>query len=260
MNLSQQLSAYFSTDKYSRAYKPYASYEIEDEEQKQRLYMTIPLQGSRIELPAFAVCCFGELVVAGSLPDCMAISLYSKACTTGYKSFAKITEVAFINYFKFSRLIKIEGKDADKINTYYATQGALFDSTFHPLMMCTWQLEKKPLFTDNSPDGNPLSDAWFFTCPIMRITPSFYLQKQDNIGRFVLKKVLPALLSKYIDVPIKRSTTNHFGQGWGTHFTPKIEIAECPFPITTTAIPSISTTNATLATTVIQNINDFTAQ
>lgn len=249
MNFDTQLQAYFAARKYTWAL--HSATPTADDFKKTSLYMTIPLQSSSIEIPAFALNAFSSLVSSG-LPDGMVVPLFSKSYSTYYKSFAKIIEIVLTDYFPHTRLMRVEGRDADRRIVYYATQGALFDSSFHPLMMCTWQLRQKPAEVDNN-----TANLWWFTTPIMRLTPEFYLQRPDNVWRFVCKKVLPALLHTRVEVPIRHYNNSHFGQEWGTYFTPKVEIAPCPFPVKAASMPSISTTNDSLCATVLQNIDDL---
>lgn len=212
-------------------------------------FMVVPVEGDRTEIPVMMLDKFSTMLNKNAVPDEFAVSLHSNGCSTTYKSFSKIMEVVLGEPFK-KGLIRTKGVDGSKVNVYYATHGALFSDSFKPLMMCSWILEKRPCEAEGVTDADAM---WHFAKPIMRISPDFYLQKYDNVGRFVNKKLLSAVLESYVmygyTCRIKDAYEN---------FKPTVEIAECPFKIATTMQPSISTTNSSLAKIVIDNMSDFT--
>lgn len=222
-----------------------------DEVEKPWPTMIVPIGEDRAEIPVMVMHKFKSLADNDSVPDELAISLHSNGNSTTYKSFAKIMEVV-LNEPLISGLVKIKGVDGSDTHIYYATHGALFSESFKPLMMCSWIMEKRPYKKTNCDE----KVMWCYAKPIMRIDPDFYLSKYDNVGRFVNKKVLSAVLEHNIQLYLNYSLIN-IGS-CGNSFMPTVEICKCPFETRTTDSPSITTTNSILADTVINNIDDFT--
>lgn len=223
-----------------------------EEDEKARPYMMIPCKGDRLEIPVLAIQSFIDAVCANgidNIPDYMAVKLESIAKQPRFTAFNGVIRSALDSNFSVSRLVRFIGKDKEDTTVYYGTKSALFDKDFMPLMMGTWEVEKK---------YNGDYARYNFVKPVLRIVPDFYLDKYDNVGRFVCKKMIPMLLeggcvppSAYIDAD------KYFIRNPRILYTPKVVLEKIPFEIKKTDAPSISTTNEDLIKAALDNIQDI---
>lgn len=160
-----------------------------------------------------------------------------------YSSFAAIMKEVLEESFYRSRLVKVTTKQGENTFDYYVTSGAIFDSNFDPVLLCTWTIER---YEDNGT----------FKCrlvqPIVRIDPDCFIHRPNPIERFISGKFAQTALSITCDPP--RTLTN------GKKYNNKVlvEINKIPFKIKHADIPSISTTNEELIQLVRDNIDDIT--
>lgn len=241
----------FNSSGYTNCFPHGTTDDIVADLAKEIVYMEIPLNENRIEVPVFALSTFRTLEKINNTSSKLVVSLYSKGETSKYKSFNKIMETVLNESFAASRLVRLEGKDGDKTTVYYATSGAIFNDNFQPLMMSSWILEKEPV--DSNMDINILYH-WSFDKLILRIDPEFYLSKPDNVGRYIMKKIIPTILGRAYFPPDYHDTF----YGCSSSHLPSLVVEKCPFLTRHISRPSISTTNKVLAETVVDNIEDFT--
>lgn len=223
------------------------------EQNREKLYMLVPLEEDHIEVPVFLIGEMAKLLVnkgMDNLPDMMAVSLSSTAKKSRFSAFSSIIRDVLSEDYINTRLVRFEGKEGTEIHTYYATKSALFNEDFEPLMLCTWQLEKKKL---------PASSfhRFYYKKPIMRITPDFFTDKYDNVGRFICKKLLTSLLDTRVIAPT--ASANGYLQSLTPYenYSPGIVIDKIPFQLKKVEAPSIATTHEGLLKLALDNINDI---
>lgn len=226
------------------------------EEEKDTLYMTIPIKGNTVEVPVFVINTFMDLVENHGIddsPDEIAVSIKSEAFSSGYKSFDRCIKVSLSEDYKNSKLVLLEGKEGNEKKAYYATKSALFDKDFKPLMMATWKLGKKDALQTLDLSG----DKWFFEKPILRLTPEFYLSKYDNVGRFICKKMLPMIYDVLLAAPSIHYYNSKFEVNYREEYKPSVIIDNIPFEMRKVDVPSITTTNQDLLKVALDNLEDI---
>lgn len=219
---------------------------------KNTLLMTIPSSGSQKEIPMFVLDKYLELVTVhgGKEPDLLSVSLECHNHISSYSVFDRIIRDVLSDKFSYHGLVRLQGKDGSNIHTYYGTQAALFQEDLKPLMICTWMMEQRQVKNSR---GTRLVN--FLVKPIIRVAPSFFLAKQDNVGRFVFKKMIPLLMQRLIYAP---SLYNHPNfKHTDTTYIPSIIVESIPFQLKKIDKPSISTTNEKLRRLVLDNLEDM---
>lgn len=212
-------------------------------------YLIIPSAGATVEIPLFVLQEYAE-IIRTKTPDCISVELRCSNHTSPYTTFDRIIKDVLLDNFHTHGLVKLLGKDGSTQHTYYGTKSALFSETLEPFMMCTWLLETKQTKNTQTPV--------FKTCllkPIIRVSPSFFLAKPDNVGRFILKKMIPLLLKRNVYYPnYYNSILSNIPNN---SYTPRLIIEKIPFELKQVDIPSISTTNESLLNLVQSNIEDM---
>lgn len=217
-------------------------------------YLEIPLQSEELEIPTFALETFKELTLQEKpLPDALVVQLYSQGLCSDYKTFNKNIETVLQTSFTRDSLVHLYGKEADKTISYYAAKGAIFNEHFQPLVMTSWKLKGKP----NNDASKLTHRQWSVIKLLVRIDPSFYLQKPDNVHRYILKKLIPSLLEQGVDKSDLAYNVFRDLKPAPEREAPSIVIESCPFPTRTPDKPSIETSNDMLIKTVLDNIDDF---
>lgn len=232
----------------------YKNVDADIERAKEAVYMIVPCKGDKVEIPVFLLRQFADYMEKRNLdeaPDYLSVSLGSIGKASGYSSFDRIIRSVLQDDFTQHRLVKFQGKDGDNLHTYYGTKAALFDSDFTPLMICAWEMERKKVYQWNTD-----SIRNWLTRPIMRISPHFFIEKQDNVGRFVNKKMLTALVQRNMSTP-RWMPTDNVSYIWNARYTPKVVIDAIPFQLKKVDAPSISTTNDCLLQLASEHLNDI---
>lgn len=226
-----------------------------NEDKKRACFMIIPSKGDKVEIPLFILPQYADMLKQNSpdnATDYISILLEIKGYRSSYASFDRIVKDVFNSSFEDQGLVKIIGKDGANTHTYYASKGALFDSNLKPLMLCTWEMEKRAI------DPYQLSlhpqMRSYFTKPLLRIDPELFLSKPDNVGRFVLKKMVSLLLNVVVYTPMR---FGELGAIYNHAYTPSLVVEKIPFEIKTVPAPSISTTRESLLNLVLDNLEDM---
>lgn len=244
----QQLFSYVTTSNcYSNA--------TDTEDRKRACFMIVPSKGDKVEIPLFVLRQYADMLKQYSLDkatDCISIPLKFKGYKSHYTSFDCIIKDTLNSSFENSGLVKIQGKDGAINHTYYASKGALFDSSLKPLMLCTWQMEKRTI-DPYQVSLHPQIKS-YFTKPVLRIDPEFFLCKPDNVGRFIIKKMVTMLLDRAVYVPMR---FGELGVIYNHDYTPSLVVEKIPFEIRTVPAPSISTTRESLLNLVLDNLEDM---
>lgn len=214
-------------------------------------YMLIPVTGDNIEIPTMAMYSLYQVAekITNKKPiDTIVINLENTGGYTTYKSVEACFRDAFGTSYQNTRLRKlITVGNPEK--TYYGTYGAIFDETFKPIVMLSWELKK--IYRD---DGQ---FRYKFIRPILRVTPEVFINKSNTVERFIINKLIPTTLSlTRIYAPIYSSMIYETNSD-DCNLKAKVLIEDCPFVIKETDVPSISTTNEKLLGTVLDYIDEL---
>lgn len=214
-------------------------------------YMLIPVTGDNIEIPTMAMYSLYQVAekITNKKPiDTIVINLENTGGYTTYKSVEACFRDAFRTSYQNTRLRKlITVGNPEK--TYYGTYGAIFDETFKPIVMLSWELKK--IYRD---DGQ---FRYKFIRPILRVTPEVFINKSNTVERFIINKLIPTTLSlTRIYSPIYSSIIYETNSG-DCNLKAKVLIEDCPFVIKETDVPSVSTTNEKLLNTVLNYIDEL---
>lgn len=240
----------------SEAY--YRQSQIAAEDRKRAHFMIVPTSGDKVEIPVFIVDQYDEMLKQkawDNISDCISVPLKYNGYKSNYESFDRIIRSSLSDSFAARGLVKLQGKDGSDIHTYFATSAALFSSNLKPLMMCTWQMEKR----DTVPSQRIYSTQKvksFFVKPILRIDPEFFLAKPDNVGRFVNKKMVSMVLPKVVYTP-RSYSYDYIGALYNHAYIPTLMVEKIPFEIRTVPAPSVSTTRETLLNLALENLEDM---
>lgn len=221
---------------------------------KDALYLIVPCAGDKKEIPVFILEQYLEHLVGKTIddePDYISVALECQDYRSSYSTFNYIIRDTLSDCYVKHKLVPLQGKDGDTVHNYWGTKVTLFSDDLKPLMMCTWLLEKRQV--ENSRGGVFKN---YMVKPLIRISPDFFLAKQDNVSRFILKNMIPKLLQRGIDVPSLYGT-NCVRSLTPPLYTPTVIIEDIPFQLKRVSRPSISTTNESLLQLALDNLDDL---
>lgn len=199
-------------------------------------YMQIPVNSSTFEVPLFTLNRFMKEYIVNSNIDCIIARLEtSRNLYPKYKQLKRY--MGDVITTSCNSLINIPIQEKDVTKNYYGTFGAIFNSALHPLMMCSWTIQREP-------DGilNPLR-------PIVRIDPLCFFD-QDAMTKYITKTFLSASIS--LDLVQRISC-----QYWNSSDSIKVEIDTCPFNIHSPVPPTPETDEESLLRVVREHINEI---
>lgn len=205
-------------------------------------YMDIPIDKDSFELPVFAINHLRDAVInREENPDVLVATLYTDGKVPAYKSLDRYMRDILISDIS-EHLIVLEITEHNRNIVYYGTHGAVFDENFHPLMMCSWMVNKKI-------EGDKV--RYYFDTPILRLHRSVFINQSDPIQRFLSKKLLSTSLANNIfEPPCSYSYSANYKKI-------KVIIDDIPFNIKTIEVPTISTTNDQLLQVALDNISEM---
>lgn len=213
----------------------------------QSAYMTVPATGDLLDIPVFAIDSFMDKVLIRNEPaDVLAVSLQDSKKVSTFKSM----DVAVHNLLAFRLsdigLVRLPHKnDADPV--YYCTHGAILDHNYNPLLLMSWRLKiEEELRIRYNPQE-----------AVLRVSPLVFTDRATSVERFIINRIIPTALSISRIYP-----PNELLSSVNNTYNPKIkvEIAYCPFSITHTDAPSISTTNEELLSVALDNLDELVQQ
>ena len=219
-----------------------------------RKYLEIPINSDVFEMPLFALEAFVNLTEDNRDLSTNAVTamLYTLNKEPRYKSLDRYMRDIILEQFASSRLVECEVKQGTENILYYATHGAVFDSHFNPMMMCSWLLKRVW--------QNEHTRMYRFIKPILRINPDCYISQADPMQRWIAKKAAVVGLSVHLGRPFNHDLTRAFETNVASETTDlTVEICKCPFKIKTADIPSVSTTNDELLQIAIEHIDEVVA-
>jgi len=215
-----------------------------------RRYMEIPIVGDTFEIPIFALPEFIHLVNRSRdlETEAFVVSLYTVSVYNNYKTVDRFMQDVLEESWN-SKLLELKVGEGDNARFYYGTHGAVFDKDFNPIMVCSWLIENHLSETDN------MARRYKYIQPILRISPSCYLAKEDAMQRWMVNKMLTtALQHNYRTPPV--GNTNAFVNRPLSTFDVKVEICNSPFHIIEADTPTISTSNKKLLQVAIDHIEE----
>ena len=209
-------------------------------------FMVMPLTEEKFELPVFALNDFTHVTHPNPRSiESLVAKLEYQGHTSTYKSLDARIRNLFLTPYRENRLCKL---DAVGDEVYYITLGAIFDRNFNPIMMFTWEIEKK--YEDNGQYYLSLER------PILRVDPEIYVSKRTPVERYIVNKIIPKSLGIHtIYRPYTRINTLFKGNDW-TSSEVKVIIDKNPFILKHPDTPSISTTNRDLLDVALNNIEE----
>lgn len=214
------------------------------------LHMQINTNQDTIELPILALPKLKELYNKYLLPDELPETIDILLFNNGTKVYGKALETNIKNYldaqFPSDRLVLLPVKDKEETINYYCTQGAVFNEDFYPLMVCSWVIRKS-----TPEEKEATTQPYMLVKPLIRISPDCVRCQSDPMERFISKKFIQSTFSiRDIDTRY----TNFIGHC--ITFKPEVVIANFPFTLRKTIVPSISTNNKDLLKIAEEHIND----
>lgn len=220
---------------------------VDAEEDSKLALMKVPISGDVFEIPIIAFNTYIEKIIQCPVSNKdineIIICLNHTGVMSHYKTLdASIKEILNINY-KDIRLIKLPLLSSTI--QYYATNGAIFDKEFNPVLMLSWEIKKDA-------DIN----KYRFSRPILRIAPEVVIYKSNALERYIVNKILTNTLE------INSLSTPNIGQNNIIEhenyklFKPKVVIEKIPFVITRACTPTINTTNEQLLKIALDNIEE----
>lgn len=208
-------------------------------------YMEIPIKDS-FELPVFALHAFEEYIHKTPNMDVLVAPLYSMGAKPSY-----------VTLTRYMKDVLLEGGGSECIELdipgdpplkYYGTHGAVFDENLKPVMICSWQIERKP-----STSEERLYD-YFLKRPLIRISPDCFQAQSNAMEKFIAKKFPMEILStrsvttfSISNTPIEQRHVYHI----------KIEIDESPFYLKQAEFPSVSVTDHSLLQIARDHIDEI---
>lgn len=203
-------------------------------------YMTIPITDNAFEIPIFALDKLVDTIrMENIIPDTLVVPLYTIQASSRYTSLGPVMQDVLCERYKDSRLAKITVRNLEK--NYYGCYGAIFNSNYEPLLLCTWQVGRTP------DRRTSLGEKLTFFKPLIRVSPKCFTEDRDLVTKFITEKFLGSALSTNAVYPGPHVLNSRFLLD-----PPELEmplravIDDMPFQLTTVLRPSINTTNDTL--------------
>lgn len=217
-------------------------------------FMEIPITDDTFEMPILALSEFEKLIMQKQdmSTDALVVRLFSRGRTSSYKSLDRVMRDNLLESFGDNRLVVTPVGSGQDAHTYYSTYGAIFDSDFTPVFMCSYIMQRIP-----PAEGEDLC-TYEFVRPVLTVAPHVFINKLDAMQRLISNKIMVYSLNNSVSSP---SFYNSGGRvrGINRSMSVKVQLDASPFKLHDTPSPSISTTNEQLLQTVIDRIdNEFT--
>lgn len=219
-----------------------------------RKFMEIPLNNVVFEVPVIAFQSFLHLVRHGldNTSSEIVVELFSEEDDLRYVSVDRYMRDVLVDDYSCNHLLKCMAKNGQNQVKYYGTHGAVFDSQFNPVMMCSWLMEKTVALDSDA----GITYKYKFLCPIVRIDPYVYLSQKDSMEKFIVRKFANQCIDN-LRTPNVGILVHEFTNGNGSLLHLSLRIEPNPFPITILSAPDINTTNEELRQVALEHINDI---
>ena len=197
------------------------------------LCLEVPVKEASFELPCFVATSVSSIPFYRIGFNTIVVSLDTRNCVPEYSSLTAYMKEVLLSNLGLSRLIRITTEQQGSPKSYYATYGAIFDDTFHPLLMCSRQMR----IADRNGEPYLIKGK-----PIIRVNADCFMRKSNPIERFISGKFLQTALEC-------RNRYSYISDL-------SIEIGDFPFHLKSISTPSISTSNEELLQVAKNNINE----
>lgn len=209
-----------------------------------KYFMEVPMDRDEFDIPAFLLYQFKRLTRdclkdREPYPDKIVLPLYAGGYAPNYKTIGPLMNRILRYDFFFNRLISINLEKCP--STYYATLGAIFNQGFVPIAMQTWTLRKETQATD---DGMGRT-VFRMVRPNLWVNPDTYENREDEVQRFVVNKMMKALIG-YKHTVYSHNLPISMVCPRGTAFATRVIIDYPPFRFKLVEYPSISLRNEDL--------------
>jgi len=208
--------------------------------------MEIPVGKPVFEIPLFLFNKAFSSLSNNPKVSTLVAELYTKGRKPSHKTVSRFMCDVLITHYPSMRFIDLEVKQGEDTIKYYGTYGAVFDTNFEPLMMCSWEMERLQV------DGNTV---FSYLRPIIRIHPDCFLNQHNSMEKFLAKKFINTALTTLVnDVPIKNEL---FTITERTRAYPVVEIGASPFAITKVIPPPVTISNQDLLQVARDHIEEI---
>jgi len=219
-------------------------------------YMSIPINKDTFEIPTFCFDTFKTLVDNNqdTETDAIIVQLNTRNTESDYKSLDRVLRDVLQSPFINTRLITIKVKKGNEDIVYYGTNGAIFNTDFKPLAVCSFQIER---YTTESSfeEGTLPTTKYRFLRHILRVYPDVFINKADPMERFIANKMITICLDGQYTFPPNYLLSDRIDRSNAIKNV-KVEIDDCPFSILEADVPSISTTNQQLTQIVLDHLDE----
>ena len=211
-------------------------------------FLEVPINTPTFELPIFMMDAFTKMMVDRTYNDveAMVCKLYTTRLIPSYVTLNRYMQDIINASYKDNSLVLLPVKQGNETKYYFGTKGAIFNEDFLPLMVCSWIVERTE--EDNEESDRPTK--FNLIKPIVRIDPSCYLTQNNQMEKFIVKKVPEAILNHRI-IHVGSFAFNVCSR------QPKIEIDNSPFNIRVTSAPTLSTNNEDLLRIAKEHMDEF---
>ena len=201
-------------------------------------FMEIPINRSSFEVPVYALSALQNIVDSNYETNVMVAELCTRDFIPSYKTINRYMRDLLYSDFSTYRLVRCTLPAPSA--TYYVTKGTILDEQYHPMAMMSWVINKVD------------EDRYEFVQPILRMHPSCVLAQVDNMRKYIMKQLLPAVLTTQVDAPTRiRGFRSHVG------LPIKVEIADSPFSIHSVVAPDIHITDSRLLHVAQEHLNEL---
>lgn len=245
-SLSETLCRCFENDISLR--RPSDGNIYSDEGRTSLSFMTIPLKENDVfEVPVNALRPLSDIKNNLDTVGSLAMALTPSDFVPYYKTLDATVRHSLFRYTEGAKLLRITNM-ADA-GPYYCSFGAIYDSDYYPIMMCSWLVQ-----AIKQPEDSEIPYTIHLVKPILRVDPQVFIDKSNPVERYIVNKIVPSALTispgHCYRLPYRLSDSNQ-------SFRVKVEIDKCPFRITKPVTPTIETTNEALLSVALDNIDDI---
>jgi hypothetical protein len=212
-------------------------------------YMTIPINKDTFEIPTFCFDTFKILVDNNqdTETDAIIVQLNTRNSESDYKSLDRVLRDVLQSPFISTRLLTIKVKKGNEDIIYYGTNGAIFNTDFKPLAICSFLMERY-----TTEEG---ITKYRFLRHVLRVNPDVFISKADPMERFIANKMITICLDRQYRFPHRYLLSDRVDYNSALKNV-KVEIDDCPFSILEADVPSISTTNQQLTQIVLDHLDE----
>lgn len=210
-------------------------------------FLAIPVRENTFELPLFVLDHYIQAYHDYPQMDALVAELTIGDYMPKYKTVNRYMQDVLENSFSKIHLISLKAENGHDIVTYYGTRGLILNQNLEPVLTCSWEMGRYQ-------DAQGIVRHRFLK-PMLRIHPDCYLQQDDTMRKFIVRKLLPcALNSRFLSPP---TVSIHFDTDSTVLHKVKAEIGHSPFTHSTVSPPEFSITDQELLQVACNYPNEF---